>query len=188
MHYIWKHFCCRELLIHVWHIRQNTTRHYSDVTWASQCLKSLAIRLFVVQPLRLTTKKTSQLCITGPLWGESVRRICVDSTHKGPVMQRMFPRDDIVMTKLVCRSWIITSGPQFNIKMSSYQYRKSHCGDKTVVRSSYLHNGISYTGKMSSLYWIRMLIVFCGNCVGCNYLSMPTITGTNILICDDTPP
>ena len=44
-------------------------------------------------------------------------------------------------------------GPLFNIKMSSYLYRKSHCGDKTVVRSSYLHNGISYTGKMSSLYW-----------------------------------
>ena len=42
--------------------------------------------------------------------------------------------------------------------MSSYQYRKSHCGDKTVVRSSYLHNGISYTGKMSSLYWIGALI------------------------------
>ena len=39
--------------------------------------------------------------------------------------------------------------------MSSYQYRKSHCGDKTVVRSSYLLNRISYTGKMSSLYWIR---------------------------------
>ena len=48
-----------------------------------------------------------------------------------------------------------TPGPWFKIKMSSYQYRKSHCGDKTVVRSSYLHNGISYTGKMSSLYWIR---------------------------------
>ena len=39
--------------------------------------------------------------------------------------------------------------------MSSYQYRKSHCGDKTVVRSSYLHNGIFYTGKMASLYWIN---------------------------------
>ena len=48
-------------------------------------------------------------------------------------------------------------GPWFNIKMSSYQYRKSHCGDKTVVRSSYLHNGITYTGKMSSLYWIAAL-------------------------------
>ena len=46
-------------------------------------------------------------------------------------------------------------GPRFNIKMTSYQYRKFHCGDKTVVRSSYLHNGISYTGKMTSLYWIR---------------------------------
>ena len=43
-------------------------------------------------------------------------------------------------------------GPQFNIKMTSYQYRKSHCGDKTVVRLSYLHKGISYTGK-TSLYW-----------------------------------
>ena len=46
-------------------------------------------------------------------------------------------------------------GPQFNIKMISYQYRKSHCGDKTILRPSYLHNGISYTGKMTSLYWIR---------------------------------
>ena len=48
-------------------------------------------------------------------------------------------------------------GPRFNIKMTSYRYRKSHCGDKTVVRSSYLHNGISYNGKMTSLYWIRAL-------------------------------
>ena len=30
-------------------------------------------------------------------------------------------------------------GSQFNIKMS-YQYRKSHRGVKTVIRSSYLHN------------------------------------------------
>ena len=44
------------------------------------------------------------------------------------------------------------------IKMTSYQYRKSHCGDKTIVRSSYLHNGISYIGKMSSLYWIGALV------------------------------
>ena len=48
-------------------------------------------------------------------------------------------------------------GPWFNIKMSSYQYRKSHCGDKTILRSSYLHNGIPYTGKMTSLYWNRAL-------------------------------
>ena len=46
-------------------------------------------------------------------------------------------------------------GAWFNIKMLPYQYGKSHCGDKTAVRSSYLHNGIDYTCKMSSLYWIR---------------------------------
>ena len=53
------------------------------------------------------------------------------------------------------RIWEASPGPRFNIKMSSYQYRKSHCGDKTVVKSSYLHNGISYTGKMASFYWIN---------------------------------
>ena len=46
------------------------------------------------------------------------------------------------------------SGPWFNIKMSSYQYRKSHCVDRKTVRSSYLYNVISYAGKISSLYWI----------------------------------
>ena len=50
------------------------------------------------------------------------------------------------------------TGPWFNIKMSSYQYRKSHCGDKTILRPSYLHNGISYTGKTTSLHWIRAQI------------------------------
>ena len=77
--------------------------------------------------------------------------------------------------------WKMPSGRWFNIKMPSYQYKKSHCGDKTVVttlvqimawrhsgdkplsepmgsRSSYLHNRISYTGKMVSLYWIRALV------------------------------
>ena len=43
--------------------------------------------------------------------------------------------------------------------MSSYRYRKSHCGNKTVVRSSYLHSVMSYTCKMTSLYWIRALVV-----------------------------
>ena len=50
-------------------------------------------------------------------------------------------------------------GVWFNKKMPSYQYRKSHHGDKTILRPSYLHNGISYTGKMASLYWIRALLL-----------------------------
>ena len=39
--------------------------------------------------------------------------------------------------------------------LPSYQHRKSHCGDKAILRPSYLRNGISYTGKMVSLLWIR---------------------------------
>ena len=46
------------------------------------------------------------------------------------------------------------AGGWVNIKMSSYQYRKSHRGDKTFLRPSYFHNGISYTGKTTFLYWI----------------------------------
>ena len=61
-----------------------------------------------------------------------------------------------------CVQMIIKAGSWFSIKISFYQYKKSHCGDKTVVRSSYLHSGISYTGNMTSLYcWIRALFLFC---------------------------
>ena len=37
-----------------------------------------------------------------------------------------------------------------------YQHRKSHCGDKIILRPPDLHDGISYTGKTTYLYWIRV--------------------------------
>ena len=57
----------------------------------------------------------------------------------------------------ICKAFPLwhDQGGWFKIKMSCYQYWKSHCGDKTILRPSYLHNGISNTGKMSTLYWIR---------------------------------
>ena len=56
----------------------------------------------------------------------------------------------------ILAQWNLLSGGGgwFNIEMLSYQYRKSHCGDKTILRPSYIHNGTSYTGKTTSLYWI----------------------------------
>ena len=36
----------------------------------------------------------------------------------------------------------------------TYQYRNSHCGDKTFLRPSYIHNRISYDGETTSFYWI----------------------------------
>ena len=55
--------------------------------------------------------------------------------------------------------WILKkkSGGWFNIKMS-YQYRKSHYRNKTILRPSYLQNGISYTCKTTYSYWIRVLV------------------------------
>ena len=34
------------------------------------------------------------------------------------------------------------------------------CRGLTILRPSYLHNGISYTGKITSLYWIRAQVSF----------------------------
>ena len=42
--------------------------------------------------------------------------------------------DCLPPTRFVLHTMCYQSGPWFNIKMSSYQFRKSHCGDKTVVR------------------------------------------------------
>ena len=99
-----------------------------------------------------------------------------------PVCDQMIPQDAqraklkvLVKSNLKRQSVIIITGkhhtrtgPSFNIKMSSYQYRESRCGDKTVVRSSNLHNGIFYIGNMATLYWISLLTLtfglFAGRC------------------------
>ena len=57
----------------------------------------------------------------------------------------------------------LVPGPWFNYMVHvSYQCRKSHCGDGTVVRSSYLHNGISYTGiyieRHAPPWWLHYTI------------------------------
>ena len=51
------------------------------------------------------------------------------------------------------------TGPWFNIETPPCQYRKSHYGDKMILRPSYLHNGISHTGKMTSFYWITAQVL-----------------------------
>ena len=43
----------------------------------------------------------------------------------------------------------------YNVKMVSYQYRKSHCGDKTIIRSSYLHYGVSYHALIRQYLYVE---------------------------------
>ena len=61
------------------------------------------------------------------------------------------PEPIIILTPFYKPVWHWSQGPWFNIKMTSYQHKKSDCGDKTTSWPCYLHNGISYTGKMTSL-------------------------------------
>ena len=49
-------------------------------------------------------------------------------------------------------------------KTLSYKYRKSHCGEETVLRPSYLHITISYTSKTTHLYWIRARLFYGTSC------------------------
>ena len=51
--------------------------------------------------------------------------------------------------------WTYSKQETENRAWGLVQYRKSNCGDKTILRPSYLHNGISYTGKTPSCHWIR---------------------------------
>ena len=130
----------------------------------------------------MTSWQRHTVHIIGPLCRESAGHLWIPST-KGSVMQNSEGFFVVSQNKLlnkslsglwndppqvISASWqrpilVIISydnslGTDSIYMMSSYQYRKSHCGDKTVVRWSYLHNGISYTGKMSSLYWIGALV------------------------------
>ena len=71
-------------------------------------------------------------------------------------------------------------GPRFNIKMLSCRYRKYPCGDKTVVRSPYLRNGISYTGKMTSGSHLSTKTVIPD--IGIPIIKMSLTMGTSILV------
>ena len=77
---------------------------------------------------------------------------CVNNREAGDLIRYRAHYD---VTVMLWNDKMIHTGGWLYIKIWSYQYRKSHCGDKTILRPSYLHNGISYTGKMTSLYWIR---------------------------------
>ena len=55
--------------------------------------------------------------------------------------------------------WWNIPRPWCKIKMLFYQHSKSHYGDKTVTRTWYSHNGISFIGKTPFLYWISTLLL-----------------------------
>ena len=121
--YIWTHW---ETL---WNLSQNYKLSF-QVNVFQNVVCQITTSLF--QPECVKADELPCLLILFLLWTSLTQRGIVAD---GPYLTRMA---------------INQSGPWFNIKTSVYQYRKSHCGDKTVVRSSYLHNEISCISKMVS--------------------------------------
>ena len=60
---------------------------------------------FLDRLFRRRSKDTPKLRVTGLLWG--IHRGPVNSPHKGPVTRKMFPFDDVVMTK--ASEWTLSS-------------------------------------------------------------------------------
>ena len=129
-----------------WKVFSSSMNNLKHWNWIIVMATTLSSKVDIVTTSCVTRKFS---VVISYLWG-AMRKVNVKSTSSYASWSAM--------------NQGASPGPRFNIKMSSYQYRKSHCGDKTVVRSSYLHNGIPYTGKMTSLYWFSPL--------GCMKLSM----------------
>ena len=92
-------------------------QHYDDVimTMLASQITSLTVVYSIVYS-GVNLRKHQSSASLAFVW--EIHRGPVNFPHKWPVTRKMFPFDDVIM----------------NIKMLSYQYRKSHCGDKTVVR------------------------------------------------------
>ena len=145
-----------------------TTRIFMKVKSCSKFIRDvillnheLVLRPGVKSPVTSTDK--SSIVIT-------YIKMCPNKNHNGEFIQILWQVTHevvpylisfwppLVLTSVSILLWRLCSGSSFNIKMTSYRYGKSHCGGKTILCPSYLHNGISYTGKTTSLYWIRALV------------------------------
>ena len=83
--------------------------------------------------------------------------------------------------------WTKISGGWFNVKMSFYQYRNSHCGDQTILWPTYLHFGISYTCKTTSCMMtysngniFRVTGPLCGEFTGHRWIPLTKASDTEL--------
>ena len=105
---------------------------------------------------RFHSPKTPHISPLRVRYGLSFVRIWVKIDHFITALHCIYD-DELIgsIRKLLVEGYLIhqqTSG----LKMSSYEYRNSHCGDKMVFWRSSLHNNI--TGESASLYWVQSLI------------------------------
>ena len=134
-----------------WRQRNIFVSHYSNVYGVSnhRHLDCLLNHLF-----RRRSKKTSKLCITG-LW-EGINRSSVDSPHKGPITRKMFPFDDVIMTKT----------KQCEILIAWHVYMLGHLSTQWWLTNGWIAVFISYATWRIETNHLTTVPVSCGQSVG----------------------
>ena len=86
----------------------------------------------------------------------------VDSIHKRPVMQKTFPRHDIIMNSCETQP-IFASNFQDHVSIINTlfpRYGDSHAKDKTVGETVLSLTWESHTGNTTSLFWDGPMPIF----------------------------
>ena len=117
-------------------------------------LKSPASRLLAQPFIQVQITENIKALRHWPMCGELTSDRWVPRTNA--VTQKMFPFDDVIMWFKFYRRLFVTD----QTRKVWLQGAETTIGNPIVkIRRSYLHNGISYTDKMTSLYWIRAQII-----------------------------
>ena len=114
---------------------------------------------------RVIVKQMRSNPFKGPFQYKTVSN-CMETAKRATSMEA-----DMFATSI--RIWMFWVLMILRNKDHLFMYRVSHFKNKTVVRSSHLYNGDSYTGKMPgkmvSLHWDRQLALSLG--VSCHQLN-----------------
>ena len=123
--------------------------HYSNVMMdaiASQ-ITSLTIVYSTVYS-SVDQRKHQSSASLAFVWG--IHRWPVNSPHKWPVTRKMFPFDDVIVTKCCIAYCIHRRFSDISIKMQQYSFQKCH------VKWGRKQNGGTYTDDSISVKWLNV--------------------------------
>ena len=125
-----------------WRLKSSTSRLFTQ--------------LFIQAPKKRSKLRVIGLCVgNSPMTGEFPAQMPSNAENNSIWWrQHMFLCYPCHSSLWISVIYSYFPGPWISINMSSYPYRECHSKDHLVVTSSYIQNGISYTYRVVSLYWI----------------------------------
>ena len=132
-------------------------QHYSDVIMSMMASQITSLTT-VYTSVNSGTDQRKHQSSTSLAFVRGIHRWPVNSPHKGPVTQKMFPFHDVIIKKYKERVKdglhdVYTTQIPYQL-MRTVQTQRMH--QYRMLGPSYLHNRISYIANMAFLYWIRV--------------------------------